>query len=141
MENQNTKLRKGFNQVFLIPDFPIVKTGITETDDILQFKIFMAHDYKIRVQYLEELELNGDKFRCECCGEKRKDLLIAVHDEDLHKIKKFPLPVFAIEDIVSNNEAVFYPHRISAYQRFNGNVNDTSRKVIDSILRKPIELN
>lgn len=141
MENQNTKLRKGFNQVFLIPDFPIVKTGITETDDILQFKIFMAREYKIRVQYLEELELEGDNFKCVCCGEKRKDLLIAVHDEDLKKIMKFPLPVFAIEDIVSNNEAIFYPSRIAAYHRFHGDVSDIDRKVIDSILRKTIILN
>lgn len=141
MENQNTKLRKGFSQVFLIPDFSIVKTGATQVDDVLQFKIFMAQEYKIRVQYLEELELNGDKFICECCGEKRKDLLIAVHDEDLQKIMKFPVPVFAIEDIVANNEAVFYPSRISAYHHFHGDVSKKDRKVIDSILRKPIELN
>lgn len=141
METSNTKLRNNFTQVFLIPEFNIVESEETKVDDILSFKIFMAEDYKIRIQYLEEVELVGDKFRCECCGEKRKDLLLAIHNDDLTKVRNLPFPIFAIEDIASNYEAVFYPKRIAAYQHFLGNVNSTDRKVIDSILRKSIELN
>lgn len=57
METSNTKLRNNFTQVFLIPEFNIVESEETKVDDILSFKIFMAEDYKIRIQYLEEVEL------------------------------------------------------------------------------------
>jgi len=123
----NTKLKEGFSQVCVWPACVVVNDNrvISSQEKIDEFEEFMFDQFKVRIQYLEEIKTEPDQD-----GEKsiegtgnRNDLLFAVHNEDIGKfaVPRLMVGIRWIEDVlaIDNYRSPIYPKRIFKYVTWN----------------------
>jgi len=122
------KLKDGFSQVCVWPSCIVINSKVgdkSKEERINEFEKFMFGQFKVRVQYLEEIKTkpdhNGDMIIEETGN--RNDLFFAVHNED---IGRFAVPRLAvgirwIEDTLAtdNYKCHIYPDRVFKYVTWN----------------------
>ena len=112
---KSKKLRKGFNQVCILPGFTAPKSS-KDFEDI--FKIEVG----VKVQYLENIitkpdtDIHGNKIN-KTGG--RSDIIFAIHKKDVgtYAVKRFQMGGRWIEDVLAkgNYRCHIYPDRIYNY--------------------------
>jgi hypothetical protein len=108
----NPERKENFSQVCVWP------ATLVGQDKISEFEKFMLDEFKVRIQYLEEIQTFPDKGVEESGG--RNDVFFAVHNDD---IGHFSVPRLAagirwIEDVLSkdNYRNKIYPRRVFDYK-------------------------
>lgn len=113
----NTQKEENFTQVCVWP------ACIVGTDKVSDFKQFMFREFKVRVQYLEEIKTDSDK---DSQGNPikdtgaRNDLFFAVHDKDVGKfaMARLQYGIRWLEDVLDkeNYQQIIYPPRVYDYK-------------------------
>jgi hypothetical protein len=111
---------EGFSQVCVWPGTTVGAACVNE------FKEFMANEFGVRVQYLEEILIKpGEKYAPVYPGMQgvRTDLFFAVHEDD---VMKFAVPrlhagIRWIEDVLAkiNDSCDWYPQWVEDYQSWS----------------------
>ena len=109
--------KENFKQVCI---WPACEVG---DDEIKKFEEFMEENFKVRVQYLEEVRTNPDLDQngnaVEGTG-NRNDLFFAVHNDDVGKfaVPRLQYGIRWIEDALdpSNSTSYLYPERVNEYK-------------------------
>lgn len=115
---KNVPLNEGFRQVCVWPACMVVESGQSPED----FVSLMQKEMGVRVQYLEEVKTNPDRFAdgspVPGTGQ-RNDLIFAVHNDDVMKfaIPRLQFGIRWLEDVLArgNGNGRLYPPRIKKY--------------------------
>ena len=121
------KLKDGFSQVCIWPACIVVVDDKPKEDKINEFEQLMLDQFKVRVQYLEEIKTKPDyDIEDNKIVEKtgnRNDLFFAVHDEDVNRfaVPRLTLGIRWIEDTLAtgNYKCHIYPDRVFKYVTWN----------------------
>lgn len=117
-------MRERKNNVELKPRFTQAcdwEATIVGADKIEDFVAFMANDFGVRIQYLEEIvtgpEIKNGRGVPDTGG--RSDVFFAVHDDDVDKFAMKPLAygIRWVDDVLAaeNYASEIYPNRVFGY--------------------------
>lgn len=112
---ENVKLKAGFYQVCIWEG-----TSLRE-DSSEEFVKFMDNEYKVRVQFLEEVTTLPDVDRRGILIDEtggRTDIVFAVHTADVKRfaISRIKSGIRWIEDVFGNGNGHRYPKRFEEYR-------------------------
>jgi len=113
---ENVQRKPGFKQVCV---WPACVVGV---DKAAEFETFMQENFKVRVQYLEEIKTFPDTKMGVTVPETggRNDLFFAVHNDDVEKfaIPRLQAGIRWIEDVLAscNYHCMIYDERVHDYK-------------------------